>query len=249
MAREMNTEWNRLHEVYAGMADGELLELAAKPEELTDVAQNVLKREMAARRLEVPAKGAEAEGDGEVEAGSAFRTNLTFEASGAVSLMTLNDALRTSDACAYLEEEAVPFEVRDRSAPQVGFVRYGNGPAVAFEFVVPVSELERAKQILRERMGLFPVQEVAEADEPVDDGTMSILGCFASAEEADEVAAGLREAGFRCSVRDTSGSPEIEEEEEEYPFLVEVREVDLMKALAVIEASGEVVEGGDQEAE
>lgn len=43
--------WQDLTDNYRQMSDGELLELAAKPEELTDVAQQVLRDEMKLRRL------------------------------------------------------------------------------------------------------------------------------------------------------------------------------------------------------
>src|ERR1700676_4705769 len=43
--------WQDLTENYRQMSDGELLELAAKPEDLTDVARQVLRDEMRKRRL------------------------------------------------------------------------------------------------------------------------------------------------------------------------------------------------------
>lgn len=43
--------WRDLTENYAGMSDGELLELAETPEDLTDVAQQALRDEMGKRRL------------------------------------------------------------------------------------------------------------------------------------------------------------------------------------------------------
>lgn len=43
--------WQDLTENYRQMSDGELLELAAKPEELTDIAQQVLRDEMKVRAL------------------------------------------------------------------------------------------------------------------------------------------------------------------------------------------------------
>ena len=43
--------WQDLTDNYRQMSDGELLELAGKPEDLTDVAQQVLRDEMKKRRL------------------------------------------------------------------------------------------------------------------------------------------------------------------------------------------------------
>jgi hypothetical protein len=47
------TEWRRLSELYSRMADGELLALARKQSELTDVAQGALANEMSFRRLKL----------------------------------------------------------------------------------------------------------------------------------------------------------------------------------------------------
>src|SRR6059058_867207 len=44
--------WQDLTDNYAQMSDGELLELAAKPEDLTEVARQVLRDEMGRRRLD-----------------------------------------------------------------------------------------------------------------------------------------------------------------------------------------------------
>jgi hypothetical protein len=47
------TEWRRLAELYGRMADGELLALARKQSELTDVAQDALANEMRFRKLKL----------------------------------------------------------------------------------------------------------------------------------------------------------------------------------------------------
>jgi hypothetical protein len=46
--------WQDLSDNYRQMSDGELLQLAEKPEDLTDVAQQVLRDEMMRRALDVP---------------------------------------------------------------------------------------------------------------------------------------------------------------------------------------------------
>jgi DNA-directed RNA polymerase subunit M/transcription elongation factor TFIIS len=50
------TEWRRLSELYGKMADGELLALARKQSELTDVAQEALANEMSFRKLKLQAE-------------------------------------------------------------------------------------------------------------------------------------------------------------------------------------------------
>jgi DNA-directed RNA polymerase subunit M/transcription elongation factor TFIIS len=47
------TEWRRLSELYGQMADGELLALARKQSELTEVAQGALANEMSFRKLKL----------------------------------------------------------------------------------------------------------------------------------------------------------------------------------------------------
>jgi DNA-directed RNA polymerase subunit M/transcription elongation factor TFIIS len=50
------TEWRRLSELYGRMADGELLALARKQSELTDVAQDALANEVRFRKLKLEAE-------------------------------------------------------------------------------------------------------------------------------------------------------------------------------------------------
>jgi len=50
------TEWRRLSELYGQMSDGELLALARKQSELTDVAQETLANEMSFRKLKLSAE-------------------------------------------------------------------------------------------------------------------------------------------------------------------------------------------------
>jgi len=50
------TEWRRLSELYGRMADGELLALARKQSELTDVADDALANEMRFRKLKLEAE-------------------------------------------------------------------------------------------------------------------------------------------------------------------------------------------------
>ncbi len=50
------TEWRRLSELYGRMADGELLALARKQSELTDVAHDALANEMWFRKLKLEAE-------------------------------------------------------------------------------------------------------------------------------------------------------------------------------------------------
>jgi DNA-directed RNA polymerase subunit M/transcription elongation factor TFIIS len=53
---DSGTEWRRLSELYGRMADGELLALARKQSELTEVAQDALANEMRFRKLKLEAE-------------------------------------------------------------------------------------------------------------------------------------------------------------------------------------------------
>jgi len=53
-------ERKRLAELYAGMANGELEEIAREPDSLTPIARNVLRTEMLSRGMEAPTERTEA---------------------------------------------------------------------------------------------------------------------------------------------------------------------------------------------
>jgi len=75
------------------------------------------------------------------------------------------------------------------------------------------------------------LQEVAEADPVVDDGTVSTVGNFGLREDAEEIAKVLDEAGiWNRVVANPEGSAEYED-----AYAVTVREVDLMRAGDVVE--------------
>ena len=59
MRDELDTsgQWQRLVELYRAMSDEELLGLAARPGDLTDEAQGVLRNEMGGRRLQWRRRG------------------------------------------------------------------------------------------------------------------------------------------------------------------------------------------------
>jgi hypothetical protein len=94
-------------------------------------------------------------------------------------------------------------------------------------------------KILRENMGLFPLQEVEQADAVVDDGTISTLGVFGRREDADEVAQTLDDARVWHKV---TANPEGSAEDEN-AWTLEVREVDLVRAGEVVEKAMGLAEG------
>jgi hypothetical protein len=261
MGRELDSEMlQRLQENYRGMSDGELLELAAKPEDLTEMAQQALRGEMAARKLKVAAAqpetgrrwASDALGTGErlqeempaawqnpaLPAGilgSAPTLDMAQPensgvAAGESLLGRFHDAIEVGRACGFLEAEEVWFRIEDVAQPRAGLGMY-DSPPVALNLIVKKTDRERAMAILRREMGLFPLQEVEEADPVVDDGTVGVVGTFGRREDADGVAQILDDARIWHRIR---ANPEGSVESED-AWTLEVREVDLVRAGDAVE--------------
>jgi len=247
-------QWQRLVELYRAMTDEELLELAARPDDLTDEAQGVLRTEMGSRRLQAQAApGAEAGHIGMAERaavgssteGVEFYTRAQHEpdlkpepaakglAKGMAYLATFHDAIAAREVCDLLEAEGMEIDVRDVAKAHPGSGSFYGGPPVALQIIVQQRDVSRAMAILREKMGMFPVQEVEEADEAIDDGTTVVLGAFGHREDAEAVARVLEEARLWNRIAaNAEGSVEDED-----AYTLEVKEVDQVRA-------GEIVERG-----
>jgi len=253
MAYELDSEMlQRLQSHYGAMADGELLELAAKPEDLTDAAREVMRGEMARRNLKVEApepfptrsrwQAQEQEPESWPDPGlpsailgsgptldSAQPENSGVRA-GESLLGRFHDAIEVGRACEFLEANEVGFRIEDVAKPRSGAGAY-DSPPVALNLIVDKADRELAMAVLRREMGLFPLQEVDEADAPVDDGTVGILGSFGHRADAEDVAQILdKERIWHRIVADPEGTVE-----DENAFTLEVREVDLVRAGEVVE--------------
>ena len=253
MARELDSEMlGRLQQQYREMSDGELLGLAASAGDLTDMAQEVLRGEMTHRNLKLEAAEeaepvrrwgyeARAEGHRDVSAISSVVVgggpSLDFARPGSAEvepgetvLARFNDAIEVGQAVGYLEAAELAFRMEDVARPRSGLGMY-DSPPVALNLIVAKKDRERAMAVLREKMGLFPLQEVEEADAPEDDGTVATLGTFGLREDADEVARVLEQARLWHRV---TANPDGSAGNDD-AWLVEVREVDLMEAGEVVE--------------
>jgi hypothetical protein len=224
----METE-QRLGELYHAMSDGELLELGAGMDELTDAAQGVLQRELKSRKLVLH------ESLPEVSAGLARSFDEENLEGGTVVLTTFHDAMDARGACEFLEDGDVVFRVKDVAALSTGGSTFGGGPVVALELIVHGADKWRAMAILRERMGLFPLQEVEEGDELSADEEqaveMATVGWFGRREDAGAVVRVLEGAGIWSRiVEDPDGSVE-----DDMRFEVEVKEADQERAPEVVE--------------
>lgn len=225
----MADESQRLDSVYREMTDGQLQELAGRPEDLTRAAREALHAEMARRGMPTARSGGE-QGDPDERVGVPAAAEVIASNLGAwgpeIELTTFHDAMDAGRACEVLEDAGIPFHLNDVSE-RTGFGSFEGGPVVALRVTVLLTDVERARGVLRRAMGLFPEQEVEEADAALDDGTKSMVGVFATRAEAEEIAGVLNEAGIWNEV--------VEVEDAENPYGVEVREVDLMRAGDVVE--------------
>ena len=222
-----NEEFERLRRVYRGMGDAELVGMGESSTDLTPAAREALTAELRDRGLDVPQGTAEEVQGGAVglpTAGDLMPSNLG--ATGPeMELTTFYDAMAAGRACEFLEEAGIPFHVADL-AQNSGLGTLEGGPAVALRLTVPLADVERAKGILRKKMGLFPLQEVEAADEVLDDGTRTVVGSFGTRAEAERAAGILTGAGFENRVLENAAGSEAEEDR----YSVEVREVDLFAA-------------------
>lgn len=230
---EMAEVSQRLSKVYREMTDEQLEQLAAQPEDLTSTAEVALHAEMGRRGLAVPQISSASKADPDEDVGVPAAAEVIASNLGAwgpeIELTTFHDATQAGRACEFLEGAGIPFHLTDVSE-RTGFGSFDGGPVVALRVTVLMSDVERARGVLRRAMGLFPEQEVEEADDLLDDGSQAVLGVFSTRAEAEEIAGVLTQAGIWNGIVETTGDAE-------HPFSIEVREVDLLRA-------GEAVEKG-----
>jgi hypothetical protein len=157
---------------------------------------------------------------------------------GKVALITLYDAIEAGQACDALDAEGIELDVHDLSETAGRGSFYGGAP-VALQLIVSERDRDAAVKVLREKMGLFPLEEIAEPDTMVDDGTVATVGQFARRADAQDVVRALDEARIWNRITaNEEGSAETED-----AFLVEVREIDLMKAGELVEKALGLAEG------
>ena len=184
----MDNESARLERLYHDMNDEHLLALARDPDSLTADARSALDREIAARGLSVPAplrrersagildQGARpVDEEPELEQGftpgipgvfpsSAAIMEQALEPAGEVidgraRLISFFDGHELSHACETLEAAGIIPEIESVGGDAM------SGAPPRFDIWVRAGGLERAEALLREKMGLFPLPEVAK--EPV----------------------------------------------------------------------------------
>lgn len=220
------SERERLEGLYAEMGDGELQALAGAPEELTDDGRAALEVEMRRRGLAaVAAAPVEEHGvvvsglvavDEEPEREQGFGAGIPGviptgaaaveqalepggeERRGMARLISFYDGIELGRACEALEGAEVAFDIEE--VPGEGM----SGVPGHFAVWVEAGAQERAREVLREAMGLFPVAEVDPSgddgdDEPLPEGDL-VVAEFDTAAEAEEVRRQLTAEGFTAKV-------------------------------------------------
>jgi hypothetical protein len=237
-------EWLRLQQLYAGLSDGELLNLFASKSELTTVAQEAIDAEMSSRGLKDSGSTmAERLGDSlrygsTIYEGSAATPSVptlplpeettSVDDPALVELTTFAVPMDAEKAMRLLDEHDVPAHM-EHAMRQVN----EDGPKVKMNWISIFVERERkddAMRVLRDGMGLFPVMESndlpADDDADDDDESLSILGNFELAVDAETAKKALTDAGiwFQAELEDGVDGT-----------MIEVRHGDFERGLQVVE--------------
>ena len=234
---------SRLIRYYQQVSDKELLDAVVKLDDLTPTAQEVVHAELSSRGLqrawpnENNAPSSDSSADWNADPFKSSQSSAlpkpefgTAIGKGQVALITLYDAIEAGRACDLLDEAQISFEVRDLSQTEGRGSFYGGNP-VALQLIVNENDRDSAVKLLREKMGLFPLEEIADPDAPLDDGSIATVGQFAKRSDAEEVARVLTDAKVWNRITpNPDGSAATED-----AFLVEVREVDLVGAGELVE--------------
>lgn len=221
----MASEQERLEKLYGEMGDEHLLDMAGDRDDLTDEARLALDRELSRRGL-LPARIPQHEDlqtapvpltvEGEREQGFGPGIPGLFPGGAAVmeqalepaqtsrdglsSLISFYDGLELSKACEILEDgdmepviEAIDGDAQSSVPPR-------------FEIWLDSHDIELAKNLLRARMGLFPLAEVEDDSDGFDaeefDGEPAemVVAQFESSVEAEQVRTLLSGQGIEARV-------------------------------------------------
>jgi hypothetical protein len=237
----MDMEQGRLEKLYGEMGDEHLLDMAEDADDLTDAGRLALAQELRRRGLtpKPPRVAGEIEPVEEPELESGFGPGIPgmfpggatmmeqaldqgeITRDGMKSLISFYDGIELSKACRILEDD----ELEPVIEPIQGDATTGVPPR--FEVWLQAEQIDRAKSLLRLKMGLFPVAEVNE-DGDSEPPPTGLVGVFATVAEAEEVRLLLVEAGIAATV-------EHEEEYGEWEVMVDPEQQE--RAVAVV-ASG-----------
>ena len=244
----MDQEWQRLQQIYAGLSDGELLNLAASKGELTVVAQQALEAEMSSRGLALPVDEDEgltgSRGAGEFPRKAELLTpDCEDDLSDAekdpslVALTTFHIATDAEKALRELDEYGIPV-VMEPALRRIG----EDGPRIKTNWLTIFVERTRqheAKDVLRKSMGLFPVLAADEVDDPEDEEVsedeLQQVGTFDVAADAEIAQKALTDGGIWFAARTEDL---LSDDGSDWKATVlEVRPRDFDRALTVMETA------------
>ncbi len=215
------TEAARLTTLYRDLSDSELLTLHDDASNLTDEAQQALRSEIASRRLQITSP---AVATPPAEYVPDLVTNLHDD--GLVSLITFYNGTDLALACDHLAHADIELSVHPTPATDI--------TPTTYQIRVQAAQRPNAELVLRDTMGLFPLQEAAgsytEGTGYIDDGDMVILGEFQDVAEANQTATLLSNAGidYRLTPPDDDG------EHDDPGYSIEVHAADLDRGLQVV---------------
>jgi hypothetical protein len=249
----VDNEWQRLQQLYAGLSDDELLNLAASRDELTEVAQQAFAAEMNGRGLALPVDEAEADvttssveeaEDQEsswAEGGEDDRSEAEKDPS-LVELKTFGIATEAEKALHELDDHGIPVTMESALRRLTE-----DGPRIKTNWLtifVEKTRQEEARSVLRKTMGLFPVlapDEIGHLEE--DEGDEEVLlpvGTFDVKADAELAHKALTDAGVWFSAESDDWVSEAGNKVES--TTLQVRAKDLDRAIEVVEAAfGEAV--------
>lgn len=229
MDMSVDQEWRRLQALYAGMSDGQLLKLAGEMVELTEVAQQAVEAEVSSRGLKL-----EEESAADVEAEMPELEPAEGDPS-LVELKTFQLAMEAQTAARLLEEHEIPMRMEQAMRR---FTE--DGPKIKTNWLTIFVERERQKdavELLRERMGLFPLMKPEEVGDPGNEGgadteeeLLSVMGSF-------DVDADAEVARNALTVANIWFQAEKENLEDWAGTTIAVRMEDLDRALAAVETA------------
>jgi hypothetical protein len=242
MSLETDAQWKRLCELYADKGDEELLEMDARREDLTEVAQQALAHVMEERGLAADGAGTvEPEGSAAVDAGQADELGLM---PGEVVVCVFDDAFRAQEAVRVVTEAGISCRVMDLNAVRPRQTMDG-AYLINLGMIVAGSARVRAARVLSQELK-FPEPEgadgaaeaVAEPLGPVED--LGLLSMFSRAEGL-LAARALGEAGISYVWRDgKDGTQELPDED---TVAIEVGGAQMEEALKAVEAVVGPLEG------
>ncbi len=220
---EMESELERLQRLYAELGDEHLTDLSQEMGELTDEAQLALVEEMRKRGLSpsptdvgtvevepshehsygfgvgIPGvvPGGEPAMEHALDAGGTTRLGMT-------ALTSFSDGLELSRACDVLTSADIEPAIEEIAGDET------IGTAPRYEVWVSSADVERSRQVLQAKMGLFPMAETDRRgslieEDATEDQDELVVAQFESRSEAESVASVLFQADFQPKI-DSEGA-------------------------------------------